>query len=140
MGCSNNPGVKNLLDENAVENAACQIETRMGKQGYIHSRFRDISRFDRFTNSLWDLEMFFPMTFFWWFVFLGGPRTIPAWLPLRLLWAIFVICINPRWPPADMTKINFGSTCHKMMYNTSIMFFWGCRIHFWCCFPFQSFN
>ena len=83
------------------------------------------SRFDRFTNSLWDLEMFFPMTIFWWFVFLGGPRTIPAWLPLRPLWAIFVICINPRWPPADMTKINYGSTCHKMMHNTYIMGFLG---------------
>ena len=68
------------------------------------------SQFDRFTNSLWDLEMFFPMTFVWWFVFLGGPRTFSAWLPLCPLWAIFVICINPRWPPADMTKINFEST------------------------------
>ena len=45
--------------------------------------------------------------FFCWFISLRGPRTISAWLPLCNLWAIFVICINPRWPPADQTENQF---------------------------------
>ena len=67
--------------------------------------------------------------FFWWFVFLGGPRTFSAWLTLRLLWAFFVICINPRWPPA-MTKFNFGSNCRKTMGNTNRIGFVGLQSPF----------
>ena len=49
--------------------------------------------------------MFFPMNFFWWFLFWGHSRTILAWLPLWQPWATFFIGKNPRWPPNDVINL-----------------------------------
>ena len=46
-----------------------------------------------------NLEMSGTMKFFCILLFLRGIRVILALLPLWQLWAIFFICIKPKWPP-----------------------------------------
>ena len=64
-----------------------------------------ISRFDGPIHPMADLEMFFPMDFFWWFLFRGHSRTVLAWLPLWQPWAKFFIGEILRWPPNDVLHI-----------------------------------
>jgi len=42
-----------------------------------------------------------------------------ALLPKWQHWATLVICINPRWPPDAIWKINFPANCLRMMFKTS---------------------
>ena len=71
------------------------------------------SRFDGPIHPMTDLEMFFPMNFFWWFLFRGHSRTTLAWLPLWQPWAIFFIGEIPRWPPNDVLHIRNLYLFHK---------------------------
>ena len=64
-------------------------------------------RFDSPIHPMADLEMFFPMNFFWCFLFRGHSRTILAWLPLWQPWATFFIGKIPKWPPKWCAK--FGN-------------------------------
>ena len=63
-----------------------------------------ISPADGSTLHIEDLEMFGTMKFFCIFALLRGPRVILALLPLWQLWAIFFICIKPKWPPNCETE------------------------------------
>ena len=59
---------------------------------------------DGSTLHIGDLEMSGTMKFFCTFALLRGPRVILALLPLWQLWAIFFICIKPKWPPNCETE------------------------------------
>ena len=65
------------------------------------------------------LETLFPMNLCWWFKIWWGPRTDLDLLPRWQLWATLVICINPRWPPEPVWKINCWANYLRMMYKTS---------------------
>ena len=79
-----------------------------------------------------DLEMFFPMNFFLWFLLRGHSRTILAWLPLWQPWVNFLIGEIPRWPPNDVLHI-----CNLYLFHKTwsvihvIRGFRGQGIHFW---------
>ena len=91
------------------------------------------SRFDGPIHPMADLEMFFPMNFFWWFLFRGHSRTILAWLPLWQLWANFFISEIPRWPPNDVLHIRNIYLFHKTWSVIHVIRgFRGQGIHFWC--------
>ena len=91
-----------------------------------------VSRFDGPIHPMADLEMFFPMNFFWWFLFRGHSRTILAWLPLWQPWAKFVIGEIPRWPPNDVLHIRNIYIFHKTWSVIHVIRgFRGQGIHFW---------
>ena len=90
------------------------------------------SRFDGPIHPMADLEMFFPMNLFWWFLFRGRSRTILAWLPLWHLWANFFISEIPRWPPNDVLHIRNIYLFHKTWSVIHVIRgFRGQGIHFW---------
>ena len=79
-----------------------------------------------------DLEMFFPMNFFWWFLLRGHSRTILAWLPLWQPWANIFIGEIPRWPPNDVLHICNIYLFHKTWSVIHVIRgFRGQGIHFW---------
>ena len=90
------------------------------------------SRFDGPIHPMADLEVFFPMNFFWWFLFRGHSRMILAWLPLRQPWANFFIGEIPRWPPNDVLHIRNLYLFHKTWSVIHVIRgFRGQGIHFW---------
>ena len=90
------------------------------------------SRFDGPIHPMADLEMFFPMDFFWWFLFRGHSRTILAWLRLWQPLANFFIGEIPRWPPNDVLHICNIYLFHKTWSVIHVIRgFRGQGIHFW---------
>ncbi len=73
--------------------------------------------------SIGNLEMFYPMKFVWWFVLTWGPRTNSALLPKRQPWAIFFICINPKWIQVAILIIFLLNHFLRISCNTSILGF-----------------
>ena len=65
------------------------------------------------------------MKYFCCFVMYRGSRTNLVWLPKGQVWAIRIICINPRWLPDAILKNNILNNCHGKACNMSFKRFSG---------------
>ena len=86
----------------------------------------------QYTNIEMFLHNYNIMNCWWWLPYNGVLEQIQLGLPKWQPWANLVICINPRWPPVTVWKINFNPLALEWCIIRLCMGYQVWRIHVWC--------